>query len=212
MNGIKEAVSVLTAVMDREWMLPVHNCRQCGRPLNADGGHPAELYAGTYTGLCYRCERSGERRIKVDPVDGAETWEFPPHCPSWRRAREQFVGFTGCGICEGKGRIWVSRADSRGGSYAVQCEECSGRYWGHPLRKWEAARWGTIRKAAESLYRRELKRRGLLRQAKAGTIPAELCKEIQASYIARMDEVRERFGKLADRRLQRTGPAVDKFD
>ena len=190
--------------MGNQGMLPQRNCKQCDKPLNADGGHPAELYAGTYTGLCYQCERSGERLIKTDPLDGSQCWEFPPHCPSWRRTRERFTGFAGCEKCSGKGRIWIGRSDSQGGSYAIQCETCSARYWNHPLRLWESQRWGTIRKAAESLYHQELKRRKLLKQAKSGTIPADLCRDIQAPFIARMDRIRERFDKLADKRLGRT--------
>ena len=189
--------------MDSNGMLPAHNCKQCGKPLNADGGHPAELYAGTYTGLCYSCERSDERLIKTDPLDGCQTWEFPPHSPAWRRTRERFLGFTGCKTCSGKGRLWIGRADSQGGSYTQQCPDCSARYWSHPLRLWESRRWGTIRKAAENLYHKELKRRRLLREAKAGTIPAELCRDIQAPFIARMEAARERFAKIADKRLQR---------
>jgi len=146
--------------MDINGMLPAHNCKQCGKPLNADGGHPAELYAGTYTGLCYSCERSDERLIKTDPLDGCQTWEFPPHSPAWRRTRERFLGFTGCKTCSGKGRLWIGRADSQGGSYTQQCPDCSARYWSHPLRLWESRRWGTIRKAAENLYHKELKRFG----------------------------------------------------
>jgi hypothetical protein len=49
-----------------------------------------------------------------------------------------------------------------------------------------------------------LKRRKLLKQAKAGTIPTELCREIQAPFNARMDRIREQFCKLADKRLGRT--------
>lgn len=37
------------------------HCNRCGKPLNKDGGHPAELYAGTYTGLCYGCQNSSEK-------------------------------------------------------------------------------------------------------------------------------------------------------
>jgi len=196
-----------TLVMDSHGMLPAHQCRQCGRQLNADGGHPAELYAGTYTGLCYQCERSGERLVHVARLDGAEVWEFPPHCPSWRRDRERFIGFRGCQVCAGKGRLWVGRADAQGGSYTEQCKECSARYWDHPLRQWEIRRWGSIRKAAESLYHKELRKRKLWGKAKAGTIPADELREIQAPFVARMEQVRERFGKLADKRLKRTADA-----
>jgi hypothetical protein len=189
--------------MDSNGMLPAHNCKQCGNTLNADGGHPAELYAGTYTGLCHKCERSGERLIKTARLDGAQTWEFPPHCPSWRRDRERFIGFAGCSQCEGKGRLWAGRADSQGGSYSQQCPVCSMRYWNHPLRLWEAHRYGSVRKAAESLYHKELRKRKLLGKAKAGTIPAELCQEIQLPFNVRMEQAQARFKTIADRRLQR---------
>lgn len=189
--------------MDSHGMLPAHGCKQCGKPLNADGYHPAELYAGTYTGLCYQCERSGERIIAVSPVDGAETWEFPPHCPSWRRARERFNGYPGCEQCGGKGRLWVGRSDAQGGSYSAQCEQCSQRYWGHPLRQWEQKRWATIRKAAESDYHRELRRLKLWGTAKQGEIPAGQLREIRAPFVSRMESIRERFSVLADKRLLR---------
>lgn len=190
--------------MDSHGMLPAHNCKQCDKPLNADGYHPAELYAGTYTGLCYRCERSDVRLLYTAPLDGCQSWEFPPHCPSWRRDRERFLAYPGCEKCKGKGRLWVRRSDTQGGSYSQQCPDCSTRYWDHPLRLWEQRRWASIRKAAESLYHRELKRRKLLKQAKAGTIPAELCREIQTPFVTRMEQIQARFRIIADRRLQRT--------
>jgi len=190
-------------MMDSHGMLPNHPCKQCGKPLNADGYHPAELYAGTYTGLCYSCERSGERLLQVNSLDGAQHWEFPPHCPSWRRDRERFIGYTGCQLCQGKGRLWVGRSDTQRGSYSKQCEPCSNRFWDHPLRLWEQKRWGLIRKAAEADYHRELRKRKLLNQAKQNKLPANLCQEIQRPFIERMDQLRERFNTLADKRLRR---------
>lgn len=192
---------------NREGFYPQHNCKQCGKPLNADGYHPAELYAGTYTGLCYRCELSEERLLQVNPLDGAQHWEFPPHCPSWRRTRERFTGYLGCDLCKGRGRLWVGRSDAQGGSYSKQCETCSARFFNHPLRKWEMQRWGTIRKAAENDYKRELRKRKLLGKAKTNSIPEDLCKELQAPFIARMDKLRERFTQLADVRLKRVSTA-----
>lgn len=188
---------------DDRGMYPQHPCWECGRALNADGYHPAELYAGTYTGLCYQCERGDVRRVGVSPVDGAETWEFPPHCPSWRRTRERFTGYAGCGECGGRGRLWVGRADSQGGSYPKQCEACAERFGNHPLRRWEWQRWVGIRKAAESDYQRELKRLKLLGQAKQGKLDPERAKELQAPFVERMERVRGRFQAMADRRLGR---------
>lgn len=43
-------------MMDEHGFLPAHPCRNCGRQLRgADSSYPAELYAGTYTGICYEC-------------------------------------------------------------------------------------------------------------------------------------------------------------
>ena len=114
--------------MDKDGFFSPHNCKRCSKPLHGkDSGYPAELYAGTFTGLCYQCTDSG-------PVllgrweDGCELWEHPPHCPSWRRDREQFVGFSGCAICGGKGRLMVSRHHAAGGPYPKQCQTCSDRH------------------------------------------------------------------------------------
>ena len=112
-------------------MYPQHGCGQCHKPLNADGGHPAELYAGTYTGLCYACERGTAYRTHVNAFSGAETWSHPPHCPSWRRARETFLYFAGCEHCS-HGRIMIYRAGPQGGSYPKQCESCSQKHYRHP--------------------------------------------------------------------------------
>ena len=112
-------------------MLPRHACKGCGKPLNADGGHPAEIYLGTYTGFCYTCQNGGAYPEKTYP-SGATRWNFPPHCPAWRRDRETFIGFAGCPDCNGKGRIMVSRADAQSGSYPKNCETCSNRHYKHP--------------------------------------------------------------------------------
>ena len=123
-------------MMDEHGFLPPHGCRICGTPLCGQGGdRPAELYAGTYTGLCYRCER-GQAFLVITLGDGAQVWSHPPHCPSWRRTRETFTGYADCPGCRGMGMIWVSRSDNQGGSYSVQCDPCMARFSAHPLRRW----------------------------------------------------------------------------
>jgi hypothetical protein len=130
---------------DRDGMYPDHNCKSCGKLLNADGGHPAELYAGTYTGLCYKCEKSSAYPVYIH-FDGAVTYSHPPHCPSWRRSRENFIGFPDCPECGGedkkiatrgwrysKGRHLIARADSGGGDYPENCKLCSDRHWKNPI-------------------------------------------------------------------------------
>ena len=121
--------------MDERGFLPPHGCKACGQPLcGPDTGRPAELYAGTYTGLCYPCTNSGPVVLRV-LGDGCQVWSHPPHCPSWRRARETFWHYPDCATCR-QGMIWVYRPDGQGGSYGRQCEPCMSRYGAHPLRQW----------------------------------------------------------------------------
>lgn len=106
---------------------PPHNCKDCGKKLNADGGHPAELYAGTYTGLCYGCENKPQR-IEKTYSDGSVLFSYPPHCPSWRRDRKTFYAYTDCTNCNGTGRLYVSRSFALGGSYYNYCKTCLTRF------------------------------------------------------------------------------------
>lgn len=101
-------------------------CKACGKPLNADGGHPAELYAGTYNGLCYACTKAGPYAVDVFP-DGTVQLSYPPHCPSWRRDREKFYAHPDCEDCAGAGMRMVSRSNMYGGSYPVHCLTCTAR-------------------------------------------------------------------------------------
>ena len=114
--------------------LPPSNCQACGTPLQGeDSDRPAELYAGTYTGLCYPCTGKTAFRIETrQRVSGAWYWSHPPHCPSWRRDRETFYGFPGCKRCGGKGCTWISRPNPQGGPYTVQCVACEARDEEHP--------------------------------------------------------------------------------
>ena len=116
-------------------MLPPHACKQCGDEM---GTVPAELYMGTYTGLCYPCSH-GAAYCERAYSSGAESWNFPPHCPAWRRDREHFIGYSGCAICGGRGRVMISRYNSQGGSYPRNCEACATRHYVHPLTRREEA-------------------------------------------------------------------------
>jgi hypothetical protein len=94
--------------------------------------NPAELYLGTYTGLCYECERAGVIVVETFP-DGAKTLCYPPHCPSWRRDREHYVAYPDCPDCKGVGRKMISRELSRGGNYPESCKRCAEKFWiAHP--------------------------------------------------------------------------------
>ena len=124
------------------------SCLKCGEPLNKGGLRPAEIYAGTYTGLCYSCERSSAFCTHVELLDRAEHWDFPPHCPSWRRYREKHVGYSDCPDCDGRGSKWMSRSDARGGSYRTYCDTCFHRYYDNPVRKRPDDRKSRIRIAS----------------------------------------------------------------
>ncbi len=112
---------------DDQGMYPQHPCKGCGKPLNTDGGHPAELYAGTYTGLCYACERKGPFVVATFE-DSCRLVSHPPHCPSWRRDREEYCWYENCDQCQ-QGRVTVSRSNSAGGSYTQSCPACAPRHY-----------------------------------------------------------------------------------
>lgn len=119
--------------MDQEGMLPQHPCKNCGKMLNADGYHPAELYLGTYTGLCYDCEGKGPF-IVDEYIDGAKRISYPPNSPAWSREREEYVAYADCPECKGKGMTRVSKSAPHGGSFRKFCKTCSQRFYLHPVR------------------------------------------------------------------------------
>lgn len=105
------------------------DCKQCGAELSGPNGpRPAESYAGTFTGLCYRCS-NGAAYVAREHDDGCQEWSYPPHCPSWRRDRETFYGFADCHLCHGAGRKVEYRPLSSGGSFPRQCHVCSARHF-----------------------------------------------------------------------------------
>lgn len=127
--SVETIIESAFAGMDRNGMYPADlTCARCGRTLNADGGHPAELYAGTFNGLCYGCTSSGAYVEKTYVLDGALYLNYPPACPSHRRDRRNYYGYADCETCKGTGVI---------GSYdrRRQCEPCLRRFLDHPLRK-----------------------------------------------------------------------------
>jgi len=111
---------------------PEHGCKRCGKPLQGqDTGYPAELYAGTYTGLCYACTSEPPYEDNRCMASGARVWSHPPSCPSHRRDREIFFGFDDCSC--NHGRRTVVRSDGMGGSYGKQCPDCWEDHRSHPL-------------------------------------------------------------------------------
>ncbi len=194
--------------MNWDDMLPQHNCKRCGRPLNADGGHPAELYAGTYTGLCYACEREGPRVVKAYGADGAQRISYPPSCPSWRRDREEYIAYPDCRECKGTGRIYVDRPWRSGGGYYKSCDRCLGRFSGHPGRKRASARSTALYEGAAACWNEQLRAIGLhgqllVVQGTGEELPEEvagLVEDLRQATIGRMRELQERLVAVATSR------------
>lgn len=112
------------------------HCKRCGVKLQGQGdGRPAESYAGTYTGLCYKCEKAPVIVLHTYPLDGCKLKEYAPHSPSWRRDRESYHAYDDCPDCKGKGHNIISRSFAQGGSYPSYCTTCFNRFWDHPRRK-----------------------------------------------------------------------------
>ena len=145
---------------DEDGFLPPTECYRCATPLQGQySGHPAERYAGTFNGLCDRCTHA--EPIKIGEYDnGAELWEYAPHCPSWRRDRESFIAFSDCLVCEGRGFTRVSRSDSQGGSYREHCRECSKRLrHAEVLYRIGLSKYDDLKKELEDMLR--VRQRGL---------------------------------------------------
>lgn len=111
---------------------PPHPCKRCGKMLRGkDSGYPAELYAGTATGLCYPCTSEGPYFTGEVLVSGAKVYSHPPSCPSHRRDRNTYYFFEDCKKCQ-FGTVWKHSPGPFGGTYHCQCEECSNRHYSHP--------------------------------------------------------------------------------
>ena len=179
-------------------MHPKHNCIKCGKPLNADGNHPAELYAGTYTGLCYGCEKSSSYVVK-EYRDGAKRISYPPHCPSWRRDREEFIAYDGCPFCKGTGRF-MKYSHGTFGSYPVHCDRCFDRYYNEPLRKWAETRKKKIYSAAQNVYDNLLKKNKIYKLVQRGKAPDDKVEELRKQVIKRHERIVAKFKEVEKRR------------
>lgn len=138
--------------MDENGFLPPQPCRRCGRQLEGEGsGRPAELYAGTFTGLCNGCTNAPDYSMS-DPGDPkANIVSCSPALPSWRRDRETFVAFADCPYCLGHGYAWRSGSTHR---WRQQCDVCADRRWNRYARArehWYRKRFEEIRKAARKV-------------------------------------------------------------
>lgn len=169
--------------MGWDGMLLQRDCDSCGRPLNENGKRPAELYAGTSTGLCYGCERKKPfvvRRFR----DGALRISYPPHSPAWRRDRQEYIAYPDCEACDGKGKTIIYRSFGRGGSYPAYCGKCLNRYWEEPLRKRAGASQKKLLNRMQRKYEDELRVRRIITRARRGTAPQDLVDEARAVVLA----------------------------
>ncbi len=200
------ALGGIYRVMDRHGMLPDDwFCGRCAKPLNADGNHPAEIYAGTFNGLCYGCTSAGPYVAAVTALDGCRRVSWPPHSPSWRRDRESHYGYEGCGTCGGMGIVLPAyRSPDNGGGKS--CPDCLARYAAHPQRAgW--SQWSErIMQSCQAAFERAwdyyagtpkkctAKRREELRAAFAGPDREHQTPEfaeLKAAYMAGYRRVRE---------------------
>lgn len=150
-DAISEAMGRTAGMFPSAW-----TCRGCARPLDADGMHPAELYAGTCTGLCYECEGKPLFVKETYVLDGAMRVSYPPSCPSWRRDREEFLAYADCATCGGGG---IGSSDwMHGATYRHYCAACHNRFYAHPLRARAIRHRQRLYEAAERVWQSELAR------------------------------------------------------
>jgi len=194
----------ITRYMDERGMLPADwTCLRCGRQLNADGNHPAELYAGTFTGLCYPCTSTGPYVEAVAELDGCRKISYPPNCPSHRRDRQVHHAYPDCPNCHGRGvttaYAWCNRAHQ-------YCETCVRRFDAHPLRTWRRSRYTTIRDAAQARFEARLdqaagtrKRASMkVRRAARLALPEDVRLVIQLEVLGDYNRVRDRHESYVD--------------
>ncbi len=193
------AMDAQTGMFPAEW-----RCKVCKKTLNANGLHPAELYAGTYTGLCYTCEQKPYYVAKTYALDDAMILSYPPSCPSWRRNRETYYAFGECPACKGTGITSALYANHR-----EQCKDCLNRYFTHPLREWADRRRTQIYSAAENVWHAEVQRVArtmLRRKAKKKEVTAQaaiLYKE------PRMDAIKRELLARHSRAIQKLSATIE---
>jgi hypothetical protein len=153
-DAIEQKINTVRDLMDKDGMFPSDlTCIRCGKVLNADGGHPAELYAGTFNGLCYPCTSSGGYIEHVEILDGALSWSYPPSCPSWRRDREHAIGYADCETCKGSGIEGTHYSNST--RWRDRCKACSERHQAHLVRKHYWWLQSAVLHAAQARFERE---------------------------------------------------------
>lgn len=194
--------------VESEYYLTGAECLRCGKLLNADGGHPAEIYAGTFNGLCYGCTGAGPYIVRVSLLDGARVLSYPPHCPSWRRDRETFTAYADCETCGGSG-IQGHGMSVGGGSYPVYCKPCVQRYSAHPVRVLQFGYLEKLQGSASRIFeRRKTLATGLKpsasrkrQEAAWDALDAEVVAAIRAEIMGRYKSLKARH----ETRIERLG-------
>jgi hypothetical protein len=183
-------------------MLPAQPCRGCGRQLNADGHHPAELYAGTFTGLCYPCTDAVAFRVgEPSRLDGAERWSHRPYCPSHRREREIRVWYPDCDHPKCHHGQTTHSSYSNPWGWVQQCETCSKRYYQHPIRARAIQRTRSIREVSMRLFEQQVKRERCQRKVKRGeNLPDEVIVMLRKPILERVNRMNVMAKRISEKR------------
>lgn len=184
-------------------------CARCRKLLNADGDHPAEIYAGTFNGLCYGCTSSGPYIVRVSLLDGARVLSYPPHCPSWRRDREEYTGYADCETCQGSGvQGWAPAAGGMD-RYRHYCKPCIQRYSSHPVRVLAYGYSETLMRVAETAFQRRLDQASGLKKSASAKLRKEARKDLDPAVFEEVKaDVKGRYNRLKARhaaRVERLG-------
>lgn len=116
--------------------LPPHNCRNCNQPLSGENGpRPAELYAGSYTGLCYKCQQLDKAIVHTSTLDGALRVTYRAENYSGLGSRVSYVAYPDCPVCNGDGRIKGAYSSSACCYRYSRCQECWARFSAEPHRR-----------------------------------------------------------------------------
>jgi hypothetical protein len=124
--------------MSWDGFYPDVTCTRCGKIMGDKVGdsynRPAEVYAGTYTGLCNVCMNEADYTVKEYGC-GAKLISTKPNLPSYRRDRQEHIAYTDCLVCSGKG--WIMERGQHG-SYKGYCKACMTRFYNYPQRVFRA--------------------------------------------------------------------------
>lgn len=181
---------------DDRGFYPQHDCKRCGKPLHgADSGYPAELYAGTYTGLCYPCTAEKPYLVHVSLLDGAMTYNHPPSNSAYRRNRENYVYYDGCSCNLGA----VRKSGRYGDYYTLQCEDCSRIYYTEPWRVWYNNIVRKMWRAAENTYNNRMIKAGIFKRVRGKIVVLREDDEAKSFVESTSRDVLKRHRDLAFR-------------